>query len=177
MRYKVSELEDQIIATLQADTANFSNTLVDSFAGQINSQMFFNPEMMQGFVQLLPFALVSYQGRIGAKSDRDSAGRLYIHTLTFRIYIGAESARATKEAARNCYDMLAACYDDLHGKVPLTSPQQMATMTALSGSALTSLEVNPQGPLLETGGTDEALVVNLPAIVVYRTDFSIRMLA
>jgi len=178
MRYKVAEIEDQIIATLKADTANFNASLVDTFAGQVNAQMFANPEYMQGFVKLLPFALVSYQGRTAQKSDRDSSGKIYIHTLAFRIFIGAQSARKAQEAARNCYDKLAGLYDDLHGKVPLTAAtQQLPAYTPLSGIALTSSEVTILAPLFESGGQDESLVVNLPGIVVYRADFSIRMVA
>jgi len=59
MRYKIAEIEDQIIATLQNDSDVFSETLVDTFAGQISPQIFLNPEYMQGFVKLLPFCLVS----------------------------------------------------------------------------------------------------------------------
>jgi phage gp37-like protein len=177
MRYKVAEIEDQIKATLVADTTNFSSTLVDTFAGQVNAQMFFDPEMMQGFVKLLPFCLISYQGRTSDKNSRDSSGKTYIHTLTFRLFVGAQSLRATQDAVRGCYDMLAAVFDDLHGKVPVTSPLQLPGFTPLSGTALTSTEVNVLGPLLETGGQDERLIVNLPGIVVFASDFSIRMLA
>lgn len=178
MRYSVAEIEDQIIATLEGDTTNFSDVLVDTFTGQVNSQMFFNPEYMQGFVQLLPFCLVSYQGRISEKAkDRDSSGKTYIHTLTFRLFIGAKTLRKTQEAARSAYDMLAACFDDLHAKVPVTSPQQLSGYTPMSGMALTSSEVTVLGPIYEAGGTDEGIIVNLPGIVVYGSNWSIRMLA
>lgn len=177
MRYKVSEIEDQIIATLAADTTNFSGVMVNTYAGQVSAQMFMNPEYMQGFITLLPFALVSYQGRVGEKPDRDSALQLYKHVLTFRIFVGAQSRRKTQESARSCYDLLAACFDDLHGKVLVTNPQQMPALTPLSGTALTSTGANPQSPLYETGGADEQLVVNLPNIVVYRTDYSVRLIA
>lgn len=177
MRYSVAEIEDQIIATLQADTANFSDVMVHTFAGQVNSQMFFNPEYMQGFVAILPFCLVSYQGRIGSKSDRDSSGKTYIHTLTFRIFTGAKALRKTQEAVRSAYDMLAAIFDDLHAKIPKMSSQALPAYTPLSGTAITTSEFTPLGPLYEAGGTDETIIVNLPGIVVYKSDFSIRLLA
>ena len=177
MRYSVSEIRDQIIATLVADTTNFSTVRVDTYAGQVNAQRFSNPEYMQGFVQLLPFCYVSYQGRVGEKANRDSSGKTYIHTLTFRIFTGAKSERNTKEASNNCYDMLAACFDDLHGKVPYMTSQLLPGYTPMSGTAISTSEFNPLSPLYETGGQDEQLVVSLPGIVVYQSDFSIRLLA
>jgi hypothetical protein len=177
MRYSVADIEDQIIATIKADTTNFSGVMVDTFAGQINSRMFFDPEYMQGFVQLLPFCLVSYQGRVGEKSGMDSAGKYYTHTLTFRIYTGAQSLRASKESARASYTMLAALFDDLHGKVPAVSTRQLPGYDELSGTDITTTEFNVLSPLLETGGQDENIVVNLPGIVCYATDFKIRLSA
>lgn len=177
MRYKVSEIEDQIIATLQADTSNFSTVNVRTFAGQISPQMFFDPALMQGAIALLPFSLVSYQGRTNSKDNkRDSSGKTRIHKLRFRIYNGAQSLRASKEAARNAYDMIAACFDDLQSKVPVTSPQQLPGFTALSGTALTAGAV-VLTPLISVEGNDETLVINLPGIVVYQSDFEIEMVA
>jgi len=177
MRYHVDEIEDQIIATLEADTTNFSGVTVDTLAGQISAQMFFDPELMQGAKRLLPFALVSYQGRRSEKAlDRDSSGRTWIHTLTFRFFVGAKSLRKTEEAARNCYDMLAALWDDLTAKVPLTSPQQLTQYTALSGTALSAGAVLIS-PLYEAGSADEEVVINMPAIVIYRADFNLKIIA
>ena len=177
MRYKISELEDQLIATVEADTTNFSNVLVKPYSGQVSAQNFLNPEYMQGFVDLLPFVFVSYQGRFSEKMDRDSSLMYYIHTLFFRFYIGARSANTTQDAVRNCYDMLAGIYDDIHGKVPVTSPQQLTGYTPLSGTALTSTDATVRSCFYETGGRDEQLVVNLPGIVVYQSDYEIKMVA
>jgi phage gp37-like protein len=177
MRYKVSEIEDQIIATLEADTTNFSSVAVDTYAGQVSPEMFFDPEYMQGFVRLLPFCYVSYQGRVGEKANRDSSGKTYIHTLTFRIFTGAKSLRKTEEAVRSAYDMLAACFDDLHGKVPYMTSQLLPGYTAMSGTAISTSEFNPLSPLYETGGQDEILIVNLPGIVIFQSDYAIRLLA
>lgn len=177
MRYKVSEIEDQIIATLQADATNFADVFVNTYAGQVSAQMFQNAEYMQGFLRLLPFCLVAYQGRVGTKADRDSSAKTYIHTLTFRIFTGAKSARSTQDAARNCYDMLAAVFDNLHAKVPKMASPALPGYTEMSGTNVSSSEFNPLSALYETGGQDEVLVVNLPGIVVYRSDYSIKLLA
>lgn len=176
MRYHVDEIEDQILATLTADTTNFTGVNLQTFAGQINPQMFFNPEYMQGAVRLLPFALVSYQGRTNSKDKRDSSGKTRIHRLKFRVYLGATSRRSSKEASRSAYDLIAACYDDLQSKVPVTSPQQLSGFTALSGTALTSGAVI-LGPLTSVEGDDETLVINLPTIVVYQSDFTLEVVS
>jgi len=180
MRYKISELEDQLIATLRADTTNFpaSEVRIDTYAGQIDSRMFTDPAYMQGFVQLLPFVLISYQGRATReRGDRDSAAQTYIHTVYFRVFVGSKSLRTTQEAARGCYDLMAGVYDDLHGRVPLSTPQQMPNLPRLSGTTITTSEFNCVGPVFEAGGRDESLVINLPGIVVYQSDYSLRQLA
>jgi hypothetical protein len=178
MRYRVQDIEDQILETVRADSTNFSGLkMVNTYAGQISAQNFLDPSYEQGFVNLLPFCLVSYQGRVSQKSDRDSSGLTYIHTLTFRIYVGATSLRMYQDAVRNCYDMLAALYDDLHGKVPKSTPQCLPAYTTLDGTAITTSEFTAISPLYESGGTDERLVVNLPRIVVYQSDYSIRLVA
>jgi hypothetical protein len=182
MRYKISEIEDQIIATLKADSTLSTVQKIDTYAGQVAAQMFLNPEYMQGFVKLLPFILVSYQGRTSQKIDRDASGNVYIHTLTFRIFAGTTSLRSTKEAARGAYDLLASIFDGLHGKILKSTPQTLGgiasdTTRILSGTAITTSEFNPQSPLFEAGGQDESIVVNLPGIVVYKSDFTIRVMA
>ena len=175
MRYKIAEIEDQILATLEADTANFSGVQVETFAGELNEQMFLDPEYMQGVIRLLPFTFVSYKGR--TSKARDSSGRTWIHTLRFSIFTGAKSFRQTQEASRNCYDMLSATFDALNAKVLKTDPQQLATYTAMSGTALTSSGVNVISPFHESGGDDEGLIVAMPAIVVYQSDYLVEMLA
>jgi hypothetical protein len=179
MHYKISEIEDQILATIAADTTNFgAGTLkkLDTFAGQINPQMFFNPEYMQGALALLPFVLVSYQGRTTIRADWDASGKTRIHKPRFRIYTGAQSRRATKDAARGAYDYISALYDDLNAKVPVTSPQQLPGYTPMSGNALTAGAVI-QGPLYSIEGADESIVVNLPSIIVYSSDYELKILA
>ena len=177
MRYSVAEIEDQILATLTADTVNFTGVNLKTFAGQINPQMFFNPEYMQGAVQLLPFTLISYQGRSSKKASFSADGKVRIHKLKFRIYNGAQSRRSSKEAARNAYDMIAACYDDLQAKAIVISSQNLPGFTPLSGTALTSSGANPQTPLYSADGDDEGLIVNLPTIVVYASDFWVELVA
>jgi hypothetical protein len=139
--------------------------------------MFFNTEYMQNCVALLPFVLVSYQGRTSSKAKWDSAGKTRIHRLRFRMFIGADTLRTTKEGVRNAYDMLSAVFDDLQSKVPVTSPQQLPGFTAMSGTALTSSGVNVQSPLYAQEGADETLIVNLPGVAVYGADFYLDMVA
>jgi phage gp37-like protein len=178
LRYSIANIEDQIIDTLKTDTTYLSGVnSIQTYAGEVNLRTFLDAEEMQGFIRLLPFILVSYQGRTSTKSDRDSRGKLYIHTLTFRLFIGAKSLRVTRDASRSAYDILAAVYDDLHGKVPKSTIQGIPNNTALSGTTITTSEFNPLSPLLEAGGTDERLVVITPEIVVYSTDYNLKLLA
>jgi hypothetical protein len=176
MRYRLAAIEDQILASLKANEA-FQHVLVDTLAGQINPQMFADPAYMQGFLKLLPFALVAYNGRVGEKSKRDSSGKTYEHTLTFRIFTGAQSLRDTKEATHSCYDLLAAEFDALAGKVIKSVPQRLPTYTELQGVAITDEQFVAMSPFYETGGEDETLVVSLPGIVVYQSDWSVRVIA
>ena len=73
--------------------------------------------------------------------------------------------------------MMAALYDDIHGKVIKSTPQYIPGATPLSGMAITIPEFNALSPFYESGGKDERLIINLPGIVVYASDFSVRVVA
>lgn len=176
MNYDISDLENQIIATLQANT-DLSGVKVRTHAGEINAQAFdfMNKQMLEGFIHLLPFAYVQYAGRNAEKMSEDWSE--WNHILRFRIYIGAKSLRERVEAQHSAYDILAAVYDSLHGRFPLASAQSLAPeVLQLSGTQITTTDFNALSPLWETAGESERLIVNIPSIVVYYTDYSIRLL-
>lgn len=150
-----------------------------TYAGDLNANLFMIPEFHQGLVHRLPLIFVQYLGRATTKPDHDSVHGIYQHILTFRLYIGTENQRSGQEASRAAYDMLADVYDRLHGKVPvMASSQKLPGLTVLEGVPInmtTYPSFNPLTPLVETGGADERLVVNLPDIKVFSTDFKIKL--
>ena len=179
MRYNVEDIEDQIIATL---TGFLSNTQIRTHAGEITAT-FLDPSLMEGVVNLLPFVFVQYHGK--RATSRDSMGVIYIHQLTFRLYVGARSLRSKKEAQRSAYGMLRTIYDALHGRVPniqglagqfVPNTPQGALNTGPGGS-ITTAGFNAQTPIFEAGGQDELLVYNLPTIAIYQTDYTITLIA
>lgn len=173
MRYHVADIEDQIIATLQADSG-LSGVNVATHAGQINAQTFLSPDGINEFIANLPFIYVQYQGRIWITSD--APRQTFVHEIRFRLYAGAQGLRDKQEAQRGVYSFLESIYDDLHGRVPKCTPQLLPVLPVLGGTAITVSGFNIQRPMMEVEGLDERLIVNLPGIVVYSTDYSVRLL-
>jgi hypothetical protein len=176
MRYDVAELEDQQIATLQAD-AFFSETLIRTHAGEITPRTFLDPRLLEGFVHLLPFVFVQHQGFRASRDKRDSMGRTYWHEVFFRYFIGAKSLREKIEAQRDAYTMLAHVYDDLHGLWPNGTYDLFPDAVKLSGAPASHPEFRPMTPLLLREGEHARLIVNMPEIVVYQMDYAVSLLA
>lgn len=174
MRYSVALIEDQILATLQAETSLAGIHNIKCHASDVNRATFTDPALGEGYVSLLPFIFVQYQGRVG---EHDSSGDTYEHKLFFRLYVGAHSLRIATEGQRSAYDMLAGVFDALHNKIPNCSAYTGYTYTALSGQQITMPEAHPTTPLIEAQGRDEQLIVNLQNIVVYQTDYTVKMMA
>lgn len=150
----------------------------NTYAGDLSASNFIIPQFMEGLVRRLPFILVQYLGRTSGKMDSNSIKSVYEHTLSFQLYVGAKSLRTGKEAARGAYVMLANTYDRLHGRAPvMASGQVLPSLTRLEGVPITTSEFNPLSPLMETGGSDERLIVNLPEIKVYSSSYKIKLVA
>ncbi len=174
MRYNLEDIEDQIIATLKADPA-LADVTIRTHAGEVSERTLLNPDFTSEFIANLPFIYVQYQGVQYTASDE--MRRLYLDQITFRLYIGACSLREKPESQRSAYEMLRSVYDNLHGKVPLSDRQQLSSYPRLTGMAITTDEFNPQSALRKAPGVHEKLVVNLPGIVVYSTDYTLKLLA
>ena len=185
MLYNIEDIEDQLIATLKADTFLTSIKCdVDTHAGEINPQTFIDPRAMEGKLAPLPRIFIQYQGkRSGAHS---SIGELYIHELIFRFYAAAKNQRAVKDAQRGfIYPMLRSIYGAIHGKAPLMDTSVQAqkipvSIGFLSASPALPLGIatvgfNPMSPFLELGGQDEKLVANINGVICYYTDYSIAL--
>lgn len=184
MRYEHEKIEDQIIATLRANQHLYDiKAQIEPNVGEITLSTFLNPTLMEGLIKRTPFVLVQYQGI--SDSVPDSTHTVYIDTLVFRLFIGAESLRSTRDAQRyGAYPMLRATYDALHGKAPRMLVQQQLPNASgfLSPSnelpnGIDTVGFNPVSVLMRRGGQDERLMVNTLKLVVYQKDFKIRLLA
>ncbi len=171
MDYALENLEDQMIATLQASSA-MAGVNVRTHAGRVSIQMFERPEYYEGLITLLPFAFVRYNGRT-AKME-SSIAKVWKHELEFVLYIGAKSLRATRESQLSCYAILRAVFDALHGAWPNAQGQSLfAGATLLGGTQIAIPNFRALTPLMEAGGRDEQLVVELPTIAVYQTHYTL----
>lgn len=173
MRYDISLLEDQIVYHLQQET-NLDDVNIATHAGQITALYFQDAYLKEGLMKNLPFIFVQYQGK--SVVDKDSTMGLDIHEVKFRFFIASQSLRATREAQLGSYDILAYLYDNLHGRY-FNYTGNTYNFPLLTAPIMTVAEMNQQMPLTESDGQIEQLIVNLPDIVVYQTDYVCRMLA
>ena len=179
MRYFVEDIEDQILATLHAVSGLDSVVQIDVNTAVV-PQMFTDPGYVKNLIPQLPFVYLQYMGRSTGMMDLDAAAQQYVHQLKFRFFCGAQNLRAVKDAQRGtygAYGLLRTVFDAIHGRMPIpnTSP---APIVPLSGVPSITSGFSPFSPLKEAGGSDEQLVVNLPGnIVVYQTDYVVRMIA
>lgn len=171
MRYKIEEMENQIIEALQAESA-LSGVTIATHAGEISGAYFEDPTLFEGLTQQLPFIFVQYQGK--TKMQSDSVKRLDIHAVKFRFFVAAESLRATRESQISAYELLRGLYDTIHGT--FFNYTGAAFTPVLAGTQITTA-MRQIEPLTEQGGSNEALRVNLPRIVVYSTDYVCQVLA
>lgn len=175
MDYRVEDIEDQIIATLQAQ-ANLNDVEIVSHAGEVNINLFLDPQYYEGLVKRLPFIFVRYSGREAlGQGNRSSTGVINNHILEFTLYIGAKSLRSKQESQRACYGMLRETYDALVGKYPNSNQSLASTIAILNGNKITTTNFRALSGMLESGGKDERLVIELPRIAVYQTSYKIQL--
>lgn len=175
MYYKLSDIESQIIATLQAQSGltPAEGIQVKAHSGEISEMTFsvLNGKGLEGFVHLFPFVYVQYIGRRVTEETEDYS--TYYHKLKFRMYVGASSLREKLEAKNNAYTLLAAVYDALHGKFPLSTTQTLSPLApVLSGQAITT-PFNAMTPLRQAEGDMERLILSDNNKVIYQTDMQI----
>jgi hypothetical protein len=175
MDYHVEDLEDQIIATLKANTDLGGMKQIDTHTGEVSERTFLDPAFSDEFQKKLPCILIQYQGRV--ERDRNEDALVYRHELTFRLFHGASAVRSKREArVLGIYPMLRATFDSLHGAWPLYSGSTLfSAAKILSGVTITTPNFVVLSPLMEAGGQDERLVVNIPGIIVYQTDYTMAL--
>lgn len=175
MRYNIEDIEDQLLATLAASSA-LTGVNRETHAGQIDQQMFLDPDAIGGLVHRLPFIYVQYIGRTTSGEDMDSMNADQVHTVRFRFYVGAQSLRSRKESQRSAYAMLRGLFDAIHGKVPNPS-SALVGPTVLSGTSITTTGFRPMSVFAPAGGIDEQMILFDKNICIYQTDYSIRLQA
>ena len=185
LTYNIEDIEAQILSTLAGFTLDqdqldngvlggetgLANARVATHVGEIDARTFLDPETQEGFIKILPFALVQYQGRTVV--ERFDAAQRYVHRVTFRIFCGAKSLRKKREAQLSAYVMLRQVYDLLHGRWAYSNQPLDVNLPTLSGTKITTTGFNTRSPLLCGTGQDERLIAVLPQIVVYRTDYTV----
>lgn len=173
MRYDLRELENQIINTLQANTG-LNGVNIRTHTGDLNPAVFYDAQLLEGFTRLLPFIYVQYQGR--TKLITDSTKKTYNWRLRFRLYTGAKSLSEKRMAQLSAYQMLSLAYDSLHGKMPKSVANAGWAIPLLDGDTIQT-PFTCMNPLEAPEGENEKLLVNLPSIVCYQSDYFFEVLA
>lgn len=138
MRYKIDEIENQIIDCLRAAIPTIR---VSPHAGQIDISTFYDPAMLSEMLPLLPAIFVQYQGR--KKSIADSTKRIIRHELIFRLYIATNNARSKREVQIEAYNYWASLFDTLHGNwIDSLGYSLASTLSRISGLAITGVTQN-----------------------------------
>jgi phage gp37-like protein len=172
MRFDRAKIEDQLIATLKADSVlDAANVNVRTHVGDVNPAVFLDPSMktqLEGFIRQLPFVYVQYQGK--RKVSTDSTKKTAYYNLRWRFYVGTKSLREKRDAQLSAYDILDSLYDAIHGRIPNSTDNAGWVIDKLSGDPiLTPITVTK--PFESAEGEDEKLLVNIPGVVVYSSDF------
>ena len=193
MRYNVEDIENQILATLIGGGEEFivdisqvdlgvlgkegglTGVLIKTHYGEITDATFLRPSLDEGFLKMLPFIMLQYQGR--RVVIKDSPHFQYVHELRWRLFVGAKSLRLRREGQLTAYAILRSIYDLLHGKVCASNQKWADDFVRLDGDPIDGDDFNELTPLIEPEGQDEKVMVNLPGIVVSRTDYVMEVLA
>lgn len=172
MNYQVEEFEDQLLETLKADSA-LAGVNIETHAGGVTGIYFEDPALKEGLISRLPFVFVQYQGK--ECIDYDDSGDNNTHKITFRLFVGAQSLRATKESQRSAYALLRAIYDRIENRY--FDYEGMYAQRKLEDVTQIQRMIGQQQPIRETPGRNEQLMVNLPRIVVYCADYNFSVIA
>lgn len=174
MRYNLEDIEDQILATLSA-SSGLSGVVIKTHAGEVNMNLFLDPQYYEGVISLIPFVFIRYAGRVA--NAIDDLKTEWKHELKFQLYIATSSLRSRKESQRNAYALIRACYDALIGRWPNSTAQTLSGLSLLSGSQITTTNFSCYSPMNEDGGQDERLIIETPKLVLYSSMWTISVLA
>ena len=175
MNYNLKELEDQIIHTLGVQEA-LGGVNIRTHTGEINPNTFSSDVATEGFIRTLPFIFIQYAGRRKVSQEESSTKLTVSFTVRFRLYIGAKSLREKRDAQLSCYDMLASVWDTLHGRFFKAVTNQNYQVPFLQGDTIPNTFVQ-MSPIEAPDGESERLIVNIPSICVYQSDYQCDIVA
>jgi hypothetical protein len=173
MRYDLELIESQLIRTLQSNPS-LQSVFIRTHIGDVTPQTFLDPAMREGFITQLPFIYVQYQGR--RRVSTDSTLKTCVFSLRFRFYIGASSLSAKRDAQLNAYQMLSSLFDSIHGKIPKAVNNQSWSIPMLDGDVIQT-PFTSNRPFEVGEGNNELLLVNMPKICVYQSDYQVEAIA
>ncbi len=124
MRYKILEIEQQLLDTLKGVPA-LSGVTIKIHAGELTQEKLHSPEMMQTLIGMRRFVLVQYQGKTSEKTA--SSKTEAVHTLWFRFYVGSVDVFQLSLAREDAYQYLSIVYDSIQGKWPGSSSYSLAS--------------------------------------------------
>ena len=175
MNYYIPDIESQIISTLRANSNLDNVDTIATHAGEINAQLFLDPQYWEGLIPKLPFIYIRYAGRTAFRIDDMSLA--WRHQIQFQLYVGASSLRTRQESQQSCYSMLGSIFDALAGYWPYSTAQVFpAGVQVLSGTQITTANFEALTPMEEAGGQDEKLLIQLPKVSVYSTSYNLTLI-
>ena len=183
MDYKVEEIEDQLVATVEQAAADSTTELygiqnIATHTGTLDPAMWAantlqgNTQYFEGLIQQLPFIWIRYNGR--KMLSHDESYQEYIHDLSWTFYVAASSLRAKQEAQRSCYGMLRGIFDAIHGKWPYASTVP-SILSQLTGNQITNPNFKAVSPIIAADGQDEKLIGQQPLIAAYQTTYTLSL--
>ena len=175
MQYVIKELIAQMVYTLKADSA-FDGFTVRRHAGEVNILMFQSPEYWRAMISHVPFVFVKYQGKIG--TPMDALKGAWTHEVVFSAYVGTKSLslESGTESAESAETVLAKIFDLWHGRAFYSQQTWASNIPVLSGTQITTSGFKQLRVLQENGGQDERLMIMLPEITIYETQYNARFL-
>ncbi len=124
MRYKILEIEQQLLDTLKG-VAGLNGVTIKIHAGELTQEKLNSPEMLQTLIGMRRFVLLQYQGKTSEKITSSKAEA--IHTLGFRFYVGSVDVFQLSLAREDAYNYLSIIYDSIQGKWLGSSSYSLAT--------------------------------------------------
>lgn len=150
MRYKIEEIEKQIIDHLYANVT-VSGVLVKTHAGEVNPISLMNEETVNGYIQMLPFIFIHYLNRKTYWADDNR--HIKIHDLTFRFYVAQRSLPTGRDGQIGCYELLRQINDAISGKLLMNYQTFADSLWRLSGWTISDVQTSGSDTIITVDAT------------------------